>query len=66
MLFSDIVGQEKVKERLIQLVRENRVPHANLFVGPPGAGKLPLAVAFEQYIMCENRGESDSCGVCPS
>lgn len=66
MLFSDIVGQEKVKERLIQLVRENRVPHANLFVGPPGAGKLPLAVAFAQYIMCENRGKSDSCGVCPS
>lgn len=66
MFFSDIVGQEQVKERLLLQVKENRVPHAMLLAGPPGTGKLALSVAFAQYLMCNNRSESDSCGTCPA
>lgn len=66
MFFSDIVGQEQVKERLLLQVKENRVPHAMLLAGPPGTGKLALAVAFAQYLMCTNKNENDSCGVCPA
>lgn len=66
MQFKDIVGQEKVKQRLILTTKENRIPHAQLFVGPAGTGKLALAIAYAQYIMCDNKGEDDSCGVCPS
>lgn len=66
MFFNDIVGQKQVKERLLLQVKENRVPHALLLAGPPGTGKLALAVAFAQYLMCTNRTENDSCGICPA
>ena len=66
MLFSEIVGHDDLKKRLIQSVNENRVAHAQLFVGTEGSGKMPLAIAYAQYINCQNRTESDSCGVCPS
>lgn len=66
MLFKDIIGQEIAKERLIRSVLEERVPHALLICGPEGVGKLPLAIAYAQYISCANRSETDSCGVCPS
>ena len=66
MQFKDVIGQSAVKQRLIQSVRENHVSHAQLFLGPAGSGKLPLALAFAQYILCPNRTETDSCGVCPT
>ena len=66
MLFKDIIGQENIKQKLIQTVREERISHAQLFLGPEGSGNLALAIAYAQYISCENRGEHDSCGTCAS
>jgi DNA polymerase III subunit delta' len=66
MLFKEIIGQESLKNRLIQTVRENRVSHAWLFFGPEGSGVLPLSLALARYILCTNRGETDACGVCHS
>ncbi len=66
MQFKDIIGQESIKNRFIQSVKDNRISHAQLLLGPEGCGKLALAIAYAQYISCENRGEDDSCGVCPS
>ena len=66
MQFKNVIGQSAVKQRLIQSVRENHVSHAQLFLGPAGSGKLPLALAYAQYILCPNRTETDSCGVCPT
>jgi DNA polymerase-3 subunit delta' len=66
MLFKDIVGQTEIKSRLIKSVKDKRIAHAQLFTGPEGAGKLMLAIAYAQYISCQNQGEEDSCGVCPS
>ncbi|MDR2848169.1 MAG: DNA polymerase III subunit delta [Bacteroidales bacterium] len=66
MLFADIIGQDAIKGQLIQTVRENRISHARLFLGPESAGSLPLAIAYAQYINCTNRSETDSCGKCPS
>ena len=66
MQFKDVIGQEAVKQKLIWSVKENHVPHAQLFLGPAGSGKLPLALAYAQYILCPNRTETDSCGVCPT
>lgn len=54
-----------MKKRLITSVKENRVSHAQLFLGPSGAGPLPLALAYIQYIGCENKTD-DSCGKCNS
>ena len=66
MQFSEIIGQFEIKNRLIRTVSGQRIPHAQLFRGIEGIGKLQLAIAYAQYICCENRGETDSCGVCPS
>jgi len=66
MLFSEIIGQQEVKNKFIRTVSEQRIPHAQLLRGPEGVGKLGLAIAYAQYICCENRSAKDSCGVCPS
>ena len=66
MFFRDIVGQGKIKERLVRSVSEERISHAQLFSGPEGTGKLGLAIAYAQYISCQNRDGNESCGVCPS
>ncbi|HEY5465137.1 MAG TPA: hypothetical protein VIJ95_17890 [Hanamia sp.] len=42
-----------MKRRLRELVQNNRLSHALLFLGKEGSGALPLAIAFAQYILCE-------------
>lgn len=64
MRFSDVLGQPDVKKHLADMVSNNRLSHALLFTGKEGTGGLPLSVAFAQFIMCESRESSDSCGKC--
>ncbi len=66
MLFKDVMVDDSIKESLINLVKSNRVSHAQLFLCSPGNHSFALAVAYAQYLSCQNRGEHDSCGVCPS
>ena len=66
MFFKDVIGQEEAKQRLIREAQEGKIAHARLFCGPEGIGKLPLAIAFARYLSCNNPGEKDACGVCPS
>ncbi len=66
MLFKDIVGQEATKTRLLNMLQDDRVPHALMFTGPEGSGNLPAAFAFIQYLFCKQKTATDSCGVCPS
>ncbi len=66
MRFSEVIGQQSVKERLRASIRENRVAHTQLFLGPEGAGAFPLAIAFAQYLNCTHKQDGDSCGTCPS
>lgn len=53
MQFNEIIGQEELKNRLVQMVQKNRLSHALLFLGHEGSGALPMAIAFAQYILCE-------------
>ena len=66
MFFKDIIGQEEAKKRLISKAKEGRIPHAMLFCGNEGTGKLPLAIAYARYLSCECPNDEDACGVCPS
>jgi len=66
VFFKDIIGQAEVKERLLHMFKDNRVPHALLFSGPEGSGNLPAAFAFIQYVFCTDKQAHDSCGQCPS
>lgn len=66
MNFADVIGQEEVKQRLRLIVDEGRVPHAMLFAGPEGCGKLPMALAFASYLLCSDRHGGEPCGHCKS
>jgi len=66
MKFSDIPGQKEIINKLIGSVRLERVSHAQIFAGPEGCGSLALALAYGQYVSCENRSQHDSCGICKS
>ncbi|MBK3517937.1 DNA polymerase III subunit [Carboxylicivirga marina] len=66
MKFNEVIGHERIKQHLVNMVKENRVSHAQLFCGPEGVGKVNLALAFAQYLNCLNRQGDDSCGECAS
>ena len=66
MRFADITGQGELKRRLASAVDAGRISHAQIFTGASGAGTLPIALAYAQYILCRNRRDGDSCGECPS
>jgi DNA polymerase-3 subunit delta' len=66
VLFSEIIGQTPLKQRLVRSVKEHRISHAQLFFGPEGAGALPLVLAYAQYISCTGDKDEDACGKCPS
>jgi DNA polymerase-3 subunit delta' len=81
MKFAEIPGNQVIKNKLTQTVLDQRVSHAQLFFGPEGSAKLPLAIAYAQFINCTNKkgmpggddmqkdpvsGNPDSCGACPS
>jgi DNA polymerase-3 subunit delta' len=60
MQFSEILGQESVKKQLIKSASDGRVAHAQLFIAPEGSGALPLAIAYAQYLICNNLGDENT------
>lgn len=66
MQFKDIIGHNQAIDTIRDMVDSEHVPHAILFSGMPGIGKMRLARAFIQYINCQNPHNGDSCGVCPA
>jgi DNA polymerase III subunit delta' len=68
MQFSEILGQEHIKNHLTRSADLGRIPHAQLFVGPEGSGTLAAAIAYAQYILCgnqngENVGDNQACNI---
>ena len=67
MFFRDVIGQQEVIGQLIKDAQAGTVPHALLFCGPEGTGKLQTAIAFSRYLLCRDKGTgTESCGTCPS
>ncbi|PHN03985.1 DNA polymerase III subunit [Flavilitoribacter nigricans] len=64
MTFAEVIGQYKTKDVLLQMLHSDRLPHALLLLGAPACGHLSLALAFAQYLLCENRQSTDACGQC--
>ena len=62
MQFRDVIGQESVKQHLVEMVQHNRLSHALLFLGKEGSGALPLALAFAQYIICHKVANAAPAG----
>jgi DNA polymerase-3 subunit delta' len=51
MEFNDVIGQTEVKQHLREMVDQNRLSHALIFLGKEGSGALPLALAFSTYLI---------------
>lgn len=62
MLFSEILGQDYIKNHLTKSVLSGRIPHAQLFVGPEGCGTLAMAIAYAQFVLCNNNGSENMGG----
>ena len=61
MTFDQIIGQEHLKKHLQQSADNNRIPHAQIFVGKEGSGTLPMAIAYAQYLLCNASKNEASC-----
>ena len=66
MNFSHIIGQERVKARLLQQAQTDRLPHALMLAGPEGTGKLALALALGRHLLCDHPSGDAPCEQCPS
>mgnify|MGYP001388360383 CR=1 FL=1 len=66
MSFQEIIGHNELKKHLLASIDNNKVSHAQLFCGPEGCGHFAMAVAYAKYLLCSDREENDSCGVCSS
>lgn len=81
MNWNDVIGQQDAKDRLQELVRSNRVPHALMLAGDTGYGSLALAMAMASTLLCQGRldtggggmfadmepvePKTEPCGACP-
>ena len=54
MTFNEVIGQDEVRSRLVQMVDEGRLPHALMLCGPSGVGKKALAIAFGCHLLSLN------------
>lgn len=63
--FRDIIGQEQMKEHLINAVNTRKVSHAYIINGEKSSGKEFIARVFAQALQCENEG-AEPCGECHS
>ncbi|MHC4599855.1 MAG: DNA polymerase III subunit delta' [Planctomycetota bacterium] len=62
----DILGQETALQTLARAAALDRIAHAYLFHGPRGVGKCTVARRFASRLLCEEAGDAEPCGRCPS
>ena len=60
MQFKSIPGQKTVKQQLTNLVSQNRLSHALLFLGKEGSGALQMAMALAQFLVCDKTKQSQT------
>jgi len=66
MLFSRIIGQNKAKRFLKQVMSREKMPHAYLFTGIAGVGKTMMAMALSMALNCRVSSGLEGCGQCPA
>ncbi|MEO6696090.1 MAG: hypothetical protein ABIY50_12115, partial [Ignavibacteria bacterium] len=66
-MWSNIAGQERPKEILINIFNSNRISHAYIFHGNEGVGKDAAAIEFAKLLNCDKRvNNNEACDVCKS
>lgn len=57
MKWTEVIGQSAICDRLRAAVDQGKVPHAQLFCGPSGCGKMATALALASYLLGEGRDD---------
>ena len=52
-MFEKVIAQEKAKKILSEQIRNNKIPHAYIFMGESGTGKMMTAIEFAKILNCE-------------
>lgn len=63
-MFNNIIGNDRIKEVLINSIKINKTSHSYLFVGTEGIGKSLIAKEFAKMILCTD--ENKYCNNCKS
>lgn len=67
LFFRDILGQERALGYLAMALKQERLAHAYLFLGPEGVGRAATATALAARLNCAApTPEGEACGQCPS
>ncbi len=65
MIFKDIIGNEKNKELLKQIIDTNNIAHSYMFIGKESIGKMLFAKEFAKAILClSQKKPCDKCKSC--
>jgi len=62
----EVSTEQYVLQRFRSLIKNGRLAHAYLFVGPDGIGKFEAALALAKYLNCEEHPDESFCGKCSS
>jgi DNA polymerase-3 subunit delta' len=65
-MFSELIGNTRVKEALRRMITSGRLPGSLLFAGEEGVGKRLFALEVARALNCRTPKDSEACGVCPS
>jgi len=66
MVIAEVSTEQYVLGRFRSLIKNGRLAHAYLFVGPQGIGKFEAALGLAKYLNCEDPTDETFCGICSS
>lgn len=60
MRFEDVIGHDRLKNQLKNMIDGGRISHALMFTGSEGSGNLALALAFGSYLLSKHSPDEEA------
>ncbi|ONG72137.1 DNA polymerase III subunit gamma/tau [Bacillus cereus] len=62
--FGELIGQNHIKQTLLNALKSNKFTHAYMLTGPRGTGKTSIGKLFAKAINCEQLVNGEPCNNC--